>query len=284
MLIGEALREAYKILKDENIESYMIDSQLLLSKVLNKDKVFIMVNREYELKEEEEKLFFKYISLRKNHMPVKYILNQCEFMGLNFYIKEGVLIPRPDTEILVEWVIDKIKEEKLIKVCDLCCGSGAIGVSIATYIKESTVDLYDISKDAIEVTEKNIRNFSLSNAKVHYSDLLETPIKENKTYDIFLSNPPYIEEKEIDALMSDVKNYEPHLALSGGEDGLYFYRNIIKDLYKVLNKGAYIGFEIGYNQGEAVGKLLDKEGFNNIEVLKDLSGLDRVVTAIYCEE
>lgn len=282
MLIGEALIEAYKILKENNIESYMIDAQLLLCKVLNKDKVFIILNREIEISEEEEKLFFKYVGLRKNNMPVKYILEECEFMGLNFYIKEGVLIPRPDTEILVEWALETIKNKKLTKVCDLCCGSGAIGLSVASYVEDSKVDLYDISKKAIEVTKKNIEKFKLVNAKVSYSDLLETSIKENNTYDIFLSNPPYIEEKEIDFLMKDVKNYEPHLALSGGEDGLYFYKNIIKNLSKVLNRGAYIGFEIGYNQSESVEKLLYENGFKNIKTLKDLSGLDRVVIANYC--
>src|SRR3712207_5383004 len=145
MNIGEVLKYAYDILKKENIDTYMLDAQLLLQKVLKKDKLFIILNRNETLSKDEEEEFLKLINLRKDKMPVKYILGECEFMGLNFYVKEGVLIPRADTEILVEEVIKEIKENNYNRICDVCCGSGAIGVSIGKYIENATVDCYDIS-------------------------------------------------------------------------------------------------------------------------------------------
>lgn len=278
MNIQEILLKAYNILKNEEIDTYMIDSQLLLCKVLKKDKMFIMINKDYNLNEEEEEQFFKLVSLRKAKMPVKYILNKCEFMGIDFYIKEGVLIPRPDTEILVEWAIGVIKKNNFKSVCDLCCGSGAIGLSVSSYCNDVNVNLYDISQSALDVTERNIKGLGLEQrAQVYYSDLLQRAIADHKKFDILLSNPPYIAKKEMETLMEDVKNYEPHLALCGGEDGLDFYIKIIRDSRQILSEHSYIGFEIGYDQGEKVSQLLKKEGFHNVEILKDLSGLDRVV-------
>lgn len=278
MNIQEVLLKAYNILKNEDIDTYMIDSQLLLCKVLKRDKMFIMINKDYKLSEEEENQFFSLVTLRKGKMPVKYILNKCEFMGIDFYIEEGVLIPRPDTEILVEWSIEVIKNNKLKNVCDLCCGSGVIGLSVASYCEDVNVSLYDISETALRVTEKNIKGLELEErTKVYYSDLLQRAKEDDRKFDILLSNPPYIAKKEMETLMEDVKNYEPHLALCGGEDGLDFYIKIIENSKQVLSEHAYIGFEIGYDQGKSVSQLLKKEGFENVKILKDLSGLDRVV-------
>lgn len=277
MNLGYCLKYAYDLLKSENIDSYMLDVQLLMCKVLNKDKMFLIMNRDYKLTEKEKNEFFKLVELRKQRMPIKYILEQCEFMGIPFYVREGVLIPRPDTEILVEWALNLIEKEKITKVCDLCCGSGAIGLTVAKNNEQCKVELYDISRDALEVTEENIRRLQLKNAQVKYSDLLERPIRETKKFELLLSNPPYIAKEEVNKLMKDVKDFEPFIALCGGEDGLDFYRKITKQSKLVLEKRAYIGFEIGYDQGESVSKLLGEEGFNKIEVLKDFSGLDRVV-------
>ena len=277
MNLGYCLKYAYDLLKLENIDSYMLDVQLLMCKVLNKDKMYLIMNRDYKLTEKEKNEFFKLVELRKQRMPIKYILEQCEFMGIPFYVREGVLIPRPDTEILVEWALNLIEKEKITKVCDLCCGSGAIGLTVAKNNEQCKVELYDISRDALEVTEENIKRLQLKNAQVKYSDLLERPIRETKKFELLLSNPPYIAKEEVNKLMKDVKDFEPFIALCGGEDGLDFYRSIIKQSKLVLEKRAYIGFEIGYDQGESVSKLLGEEGFNKIEVLKDFSGLDRVV-------
>ncbi|GAB6149612.1 peptide chain release factor N(5)-glutamine methyltransferase [Clostridium novyi] len=278
MNIGEVLKYAYDILKKENIDTYMLDAQLLLQKVLKKDKLFIILNRNEILSKDEEEEFLKLINLRKDKMPVKYILGECEFMGLNFYVKEGVLIPRADTEILVEEVIKEIKENNYNRICDVCCGSGAIGVSIGKYMENSTVDCYDISDMAIEVTGKNIERFLLKDRlTVEKSDLLTVAIKQNKKFDVIVSNPPYIKEEVIPTLMEDVKDYEPYIALCGGIDGLDFYRKITVQSLEILENNGLLAFEIGYDQGEAVKELLIESGFTDVKVINDLAGLNRVV-------
>jgi release factor glutamine methyltransferase len=278
MKISQLLAKGYEILKDENIESYIIDTQLLLCKVLNKEKLFIMINRDLEVALEIEEKFLSLINLRKNKMPIKYILGSTEFMGLEFIVKEGVLIPRPDTEVLVEETIRIIKENQFNDICDVCCGSGAIGLSIAHYTKASKVCLYDISPIALEVTESNICKLKLEDkAKVYESDLMTRAIDERLTFDLIVSNPPYIRTEVIPTLMEDVKDYEPYIALWGGDDGLVFYRTITSQCKKVLISGGYLAFEIGYDQREEVMNILKSEGFINVYSIKDLAGNPRVV-------
>ncbi|MCB2289199.1 peptide chain release factor N(5)-glutamine methyltransferase [Clostridium sp. CS001] len=284
MNIGEILLEAYEVLKKIQIESYLLDSQLLLSKVLNKDKLFIMLNRDFNLSQNQQEEFFSLIKLRENKMPIKYILGECEFMGISFIVKPGVLIPRPDTEILVEEVIKHIKENAYTKVCDVCCGSGAIGIAIAEFNKDANVMMYDISYDALAVSKLNIERHGLSKrVQVEHSDLLQVAISQNKKFQVIVSNPPYIREDVVPTLMDDVKNYEPHIALSGGRDGLDFYRRITKESLLLLEEGGLLAFEIGYDQREEVTNILFKAGFKNIECIKDLSGNDRVIKGTLVE-
>jgi release factor glutamine methyltransferase len=279
--IGELLIKGYNILKSENIETYMLDTQLLLQKVLKKDKLFIMLNRELEVSEEDAKEYLLLIELRKNKMPIKYILKECEFMGINFNIREGVLIPRGDTEVLVEEALDKIKENNYIDICDVCCGSGAIGISVGKNLENTRIYCYDISDTACEVTLENINKFNLEHRiKVCKSDLLEEAIESGRRFNVVLSNPPYIRKDVIPTLMEDVKNYEPYIALCGGEDGLEFYRKITKQSLEVLKQGGMIGFEIGHDQKEDVYNILFENGFEEIRCIKDLAGLDRVVVGI----
>lgn len=276
--IGELLIDGNKILKEANIDTYILDVQLLLGKVLGKDKLYLITNKEEEVSKIKEKEFYKLINQRKDKMPIKYILKSAEFMGLEFQVEEGVLIPRGDTEILVEETLKFIKNERRYDICDLCCGSGAIGISIA-YLKENTnVDLIDYYEIPEKVTKKNIRKHNLdSRANFIKSDLLKEPISMNKKYDILVSNPPYIKDEVIETLMDDVKKYEPHTALSGGEDGLYFYKKIIDDSNKILKDNGVLAFEIGHDQGKEVSDLMVEKGYKNIRVIKDLAGHDRVV-------
>lgn len=278
MKIATLLTKGYEILKKNQIESYMIDANLLLCHVLKVEKLYIMMNRDIEVSKEDEEEFLSLIKLRSEKMPIKYILGNSEFMGLDFHVKAGVLIPRPDTEILVEECIKIIKENNLKYICDVCSGSGAIGISIAHYISNSNVTLYDISEVALEIAEKNIEELGVrERCKVYYSNLLNRGIEEKKTFDMIVSNPPYIKKNEIETLMEDVKNYEPHLALDGGDDGLDFYRTItLESKYTLKNRG-YLAFEIGHDQKEAVIKILKENGFENIYSLKDLYQNDRVV-------
>ncbi|MBU3092573.1 peptide chain release factor N(5)-glutamine methyltransferase [Clostridium sp. CM028] len=281
MNIGEILLESYEILKKVQIESYLLDSQLLLAKVLNKDKLFIMLNRDFNLNQKQENEFSRLIQIRKSKMPIKYILGECEFMGMDFIVRPGVLIPRPDTEILVEEVIRHINEKAYTEVCDVCSGSGAIGIAIAEFIKSTKVTLYDIADDALTVAKLNIERFDLAiRVNVENSDLLKAPIEQNKKFEVVVSNPPYIREDVIPTLMDDVKEYEPYIALSGGRDGLDFYRRITEESLQVLKKGGLLAFEIGYDQREEVSNILLKSGFKKIECIKDLAGNDRVIKAI----
>lgn len=278
--IGKVLEYGYKILKESNNASYILDSQLLLGKIINKDKLFIMVNRDLKISSKEAKEYFELIKLRKNKMPIKYILGYTEFMGLNFKVKEGVLIPRPDTEILVENVISIINKNNYLDIADVCCGSGAIGVSIGVYCPNTNVDCFDISNIAYEVTKENASLQEITHrVKVYKSDLLEAAIKNRSMYDVIVSNPPYIRKDVIPSLMEDVKDYEPYEALDGGEDGLYFYRRIALESKGVLKNHGLIALEIGHDQREAVTEILKNSDFDTIECHKDLAGNDRVITA-----
>lgn len=276
--IGELLIDGNKILKEANIDTYILDTQLLLGKVLGKDKLYLITNKEEEVSKFKVQEFYRLISKRKEKMPIKYILKNTEFMGLEFYVEEGVLIPRSDTEILVEEALKFINYNKEYEVCDLCCGSGAIGISIACLRENTKVDLIDYYDIPEKVTKRNILRHKLNKrANFIKSDLLKEVINEDKKYDILLSNPPYIKEEVIGTLMDDVKNYEPHTALSGGEDGLYFYRKIVDDSDKILKENGILAFEIGHDQGDEVSKLMIEKGYKNVKVVKDLAGHDRVV-------
>lgn len=278
MNIGSLLNLATKMLKSRKIDTARLDSQLILGKVLNKDKIYLMINSSEEVEKEKEEEFLNLINKRMENMPVRYILGEVDFMGLDFYIEEGVLIPRSDTEVLVEEVLKIIGEDEKLYVCDLCSGSGAIGISLAYYRKNIMVDLIDFYEKPEKISKKNIIKNKLENqVKFIKSDLLKEPIKSLKKYDIIVSNPPYIKEDVIETLMDDVKNYEPRSALSGGESGLIFYERIVEESKKVLKENGTLAFEIGYDQGDSVSNIMKNNGYIDIKVVKDLAGLDRVV-------
>ena len=211
-----------------------------------------------------------------NHIPLQYITNHQEFMKLDFYVDENVLIPRSDTEILVEEVINQCSknEEKQYKILDLCTGSGIVGISLAKYIKNCEVVCADISKKALEIANKNAKNNNVNNIKFIYSNMFSN-IKDK--FDIIVSNPPYIKREVIEELEKEVQN-EPHIALDGGIDGLDFYKIIINQAYDYLNDTGGLFLEIGYDQREEVTNLLKRSGkFGNIYSKKDLYDNDRVI-------
>lgn len=279
--IEELIGTGTSALKEKGIDTARLDSELLLGNIIKKDRVYLITHKEEGINEEDVKRYFDLIEKRRNKMPVKYILNKCEFMGIDFYIEEGVLIPRDDTEILVQEVLKNIEENEEKQVCDLCCGSGAIGIALADLRQNIKVDLIDYYPVPEKVSLINIQKNNLENRVIFIkSDLLENPIENGRKYDIIVSNPPYIEEDEISKLMEDVKDYEPHTALNGGTDGLDFYRKIINQSEHVLKKGGILAFEIGYNQGEAVKSLLEKGNFKEVRIIKDFASLDRIVIAV----
>ncbi|MDR3595505.1 peptide chain release factor N(5)-glutamine methyltransferase [Clostridium sp.] len=279
--IEDLINTGTTTLKEKGIDTARLDAELLLGSVIEKDRVYLITHKEEEVSEEDSDKYFDLIEKRRNKMPVKYILKKCEFMGLDIYVEEGVLIPRDDTEILVEEVLKLIGENEEKQVCDLCSGSGAIGIALAHFRKNIKVDLIDYYPIPEKVSLINIKGNNVE-TQVSFikSDLLEKPIENKKMYDVIVSNPPYIEEEEINKLMEDVKNYEPHTALSGGMDGLDFYRKIIRESKDVLVEGGILAFEIGYNQGESVKSLMEENNFKDIKVIKDFASLDRIVIAV----
>lgn len=258
----------------EKEEPYML-SKLLLKHLLKVNDTYLIINSDTQLSLEVEESFKEDIEHLKEGMPLQYITNNQEFMKLDFYVDSNVLIPQPDTEILVEEVLGILgKDEKNRSVLDLCSGSGAIGVSIARYT-DSFVTMSDISKNALEIAKKNaINNKVIDKCNFVLSDMFEDIAGK---FDVIVSNPPYIKRKVINTLSVEVQN-EPNLALDGGEDGLEFYKTIAKNAYKYLNKEGILALEIGYDQKEEVIKLLEIEGkYIDIYSKKDLSGNDRVI-------
>lgn len=277
MNIKQALEEAKNILKSNNFEDSNIIAKELLSYVLKKDKVYLTINLDSDLTDIEYVEFTKYIEQIIDGKPLQYITQKQEFMGMEFFVNEDVLIPQPDTEILVETVLDICKRygNQSLRILDLCTGSGAIAISLSK-ILNTQVFASDVSTKALEVAEKN--NI-LKNSKVEFieSNLFEQINGEK--FDIIVSNPPYIKNEEIKLLSKQVQN-EPYIALAGGEDGLDFYRKIIDEAYKHINKNGYLCLEIGYDQKEDLIKLIKQnENYEYENCIKDLSNNDRCIIA-----
>lgn len=276
--IEELINTGTKTLKDNGIDTARLDTELLLGNVIEKERLYLITHKEETIGKDQCDEFFELIEKRRKKMPVKYILNKCEFMGIDLHVEEGVLIPRDDTELLVDEVLKNISEDDEKQICDLCCGSGAIGISLACLRKNIKVDLLDYYPIPEKVTLINIEKHNLQErVSFSKSDLLDVSIKASKKYDIIVSNPPYIEEEEIEKLMDDVQKYEPHTALSGGIDGLDFYKKIVNQSIEVLNENGILAFEIGYNQGKAVKSLMEENNFKDVRVIKDFASLDRIV-------
>lgn len=270
--LEEALKEGDRYLSEKNIPDASVDAWLLLSFCCNIDRGKYFLNKASNISVEEYNQYKKLIALRGEHIPLQQLTNEQEFMGLSFYVNENVLIPRQDTEILVEEIL-KVSSGK--RILDICTGSGCIIISLD---KLSDIECgvgVDISLEALHVANKNAMEL---NAKVTFyqSDIYS---QVSGTYDIIVSNPPYIPTGDITSLMEEVRLHEPMIALDGEEDGLYFYRIICSRIKEYLVPGGYVFFEIGYNQGKDVKGLLKEAGMTEIKITKDLAGLDRVVSA-----
>lgn len=263
-----------KYLKDSNIDEANLKCKILLASILKVSKEYLIIHDTEELEEHIVTEFKNKIEEIKNGKPIQYITNKQEFMGLNFYVNENVLIPQPDTEILVEEVISKMKQNVSSTVLDLCTGSGAIAISIAKNIDVLTVYASDISDKALEVAKKNAKD---NNVQVEFilSDMFENI---NTKFDFIVSNPPYIEDNIIKTLPKEVQN-EPYIALAGGEDGLKFYRIIAENAKKFLKENCFVAVEIGYDQKDKVMQIFENEGYKNIYSKKDFGGNDRIVIA-----
>lgn len=269
MNISELLVNGKHLLND--IEDGNIKARILLEYILKLSREKIVSNPNIEVSDNNVESYLNKINDIKNGMPIQYITNKQEFMKLNFYVDKNVLIPQPDTEILVEKAIEICNNHgNDIKILDLCTGSGAIGISIAKNIKNAKVYATDIKNTVIDIAKQNAKQNNVDNIEFIVSDMFEN-IQE-KDFDIIVSNPPYIETDVIKTLPTEVRN-EPIIALDGGKDGLKFYKIILSEYKKYLKKDGYLLLEIGYNQAKSVGELINL----NYSIIKDLAGNDRVI-------
>ena len=267
-------KEGSAYLESRQIPDAQIDAWYLLEYVTGISRASYYGNPEKNISEEEAKRYWEYLEKRARRIPLQHITGEQEFMGLPFCVNEHVLIPRQDTEVLVEEAIRVIqKEMPEAAVLDLCTGSGCIGISIQSFCSNTQVTAADISEDALKVAQKNAKENQVPVEFVH-SDLFK---EISGSYDMIVSNPPYIPSKVIETLMPEVRDHEPIKALDGKEDGLYFYRRITEESVAYLKPGGYLLYEIGHDQGEAVSSYMRENGFDEIEVIRDLAGLDRVV-------
>lgn len=278
MTIKQAIERGVAKLKLEKITTPKLKVRLLMQYVLGKPRQYLIIYDNEPLTRQQEDKFFDGISKLSKDIPIEHITHKKEFMKLDFFVDENVLIPRQDTEILVEEVIEIAKKINAKKILDLCTGSGAIAISLAKYLPNTQMTALDISSKALEVAKLNAKTNNVeSQITFVESNLLENLPKEK--YDIIVSNPPYIKQDIIKELDREVQK-EPHIALDGGKDGLDFYRKIIDLGYEYLKYGGYLCLEIGYDQKEEVMNLLDNNGqYINKICIKDLYDNDRVIIA-----
>lgn len=271
MTYREAVEFGTKCLTDAGVPDAALDAWYLLQMVCKIERSYYYVHGEEDITQDAQKEYEIAVQKRAEHIPLQYIIGEQEFMGLRFKVNSNVLIPRQDTETLVEQVLKIVKPG--MKVLDLCTGSGCVLISVLKNAPELTGMGRDISKTALLVAKEN--------AKLHEVDAewVRSDLFDNitETFDVIMANPPYIPTGEILSLMPEVRDFEPENALDGGADGLDFYRKIAGQVKDYLNPGGYVYMEIGYDQGEAVSELMRNAGFTEVEVIKDLARNDRVV-------
>ena len=269
MISSSALKNAEDILKKSQIPSWRLDAEILLAEVLRKDRSELIIRNNIKISNKKAFTFNRYIDRRKKFEPVAYILNNKEFFSLDFFVNKNSLIPRPETELMVEKAV-KIYKNKYPNVLDIGTGSGCIIISVLRHIPKSRGIGLDISKDAIKVAKFNSeRLLKVYNNRIKFMNLSVEKLSNNRIFDLILANPPYINSKDIRNLSSDIKRYEPKIALDGGKDGLDVIKKVIYKSFKILKHNGTLAIEIGNNQYFAVSKLLRKNGFKETTLLKD---------------
>ena len=281
MRYKDVYMEGFHILESVKIENADIDARLLLENICHTTRNDLLAHGDREVSTEDLDHYKKAIEKRCQHIPLQQITGVQDFMGLEFKVNEHVLIPRQDTETLVEEAMQRVHDG--MKILDMCTGSGCILLSLLHYSNDCVGTGVDVFQDALAVAKENERQLRekgelKSEVTFLQSDLFD---KVSGKYDILVSNPPYIRTEVIKGLMPEVKEHEPMLALDGMEDGLYFYRKIITQCGAYLNRGADVLFEIGYDQGMQVKKMMEENHFIDVQVLQDLAGLDRVVAGTF---
>lgn len=275
MVLKDVFAKGINMLKLSNIDAPVITAGAILCFVLGCEKIYLYSHDDYTLSKNEYEQYLAALKRRIAGEPLQYIIGCQEFMSLNFKVTKDVLIPRQDTETLVECIIELANEMDTVSILDIGTGSGCIAISLAYYIKNSQVMGIDISKGALRVAIENARTCGVEKKAV----FIESNLFENvphKKFDVIVSNPPYIPLKDIDMLEEQVKDFEPKTVLDGGEDGLYFYKKIVKESIDFLKPEGILAFEVGFDQAQEVVRIMGAS-YQNIKVQKDLAGIERVV-------
>ena len=273
------LKKSIEYIQSKGIKEAKLDTELIFSEVLNYDRMMLSLSFTREITEAEKEKIREMLKKRAvDKLPVQYILGYEEFYGRRFEVNKAVLIPRPETERLVEECIKRLTETNGKYVLDIGAGSGAIGVSIAKELPNTKVLACDLSEDALEVAKLNAEKLEATNIKFIKSDVF-SEIKY-KEFDLIVSNPPYIPQEEYENLQVEVKLHEPQMALTDTKDGYYFYKKISREAPNYLKSGGILAFEVGYNQSEEIKLFMEKQGFKNVVVIKDYEGIDRMVIGV----
>ena len=282
MTYRECYEQGCRTLQAAGIEEAILDARLLLEAVCGTDRNDLLVHGEQPVAPQAEEKYLKWIRQRAEHIPLQQLTSEQDFMGLTFSVNEHVLIPRQDTEILVEEVLKELHDG--MRVLDMCTGSGCILLCLMHYSNDCEGLGVDLSAEALEVAERNVLKV-LTPEKAEHVQFLQSDLFEKleDKFEIIVSNPPYIASAEVEKLMPEVRDHEPRMALDGTEDGLYFYRRIIEEAGKHLVSSGMLFFEIGYDQGQAVSELMRTQGYREVQVVQDYAGLDRVVFGTYVE-
>ena len=282
MTYRECYEQGCRTLQAAGIEEAALDARLLLEAVCGTDRNDLLVHGEQPVAPEAEEKYFGWIGKRAGRIPLQQLTGEQDFMGLTFTVNENVLIPRQDTEILVEEVLKELHDG--MRILDMCTGSGCILLSLLHYSNDCEGLGVDLSAEALEVAGRNVLKV-LTPEKAEHAHFLQSDLfeKVEGKFEIIVSNPPYIASAEVEKLMPEVRDHEPRMALDGTEDGLDFYRRIIEEAGKHRVSSGMLFFEIGYDQGQAVSELMREHGYREVQVVQDYAGLDRVVYGTYVE-
>lgn len=281
----EILRKGQKILECHNIPASRLEAELLMAHMLKCQRHDLYLARDWTLNASQAQRFFDLIYRRCEGCPIQYITNRQEFMGLEFYVDQRVLIPRADTEILVEHVIKWASQrDGTVRILDIGTGSGAIAISLALFLPRARITAVDISAGALEVARLNACRHGVEDRIAFLEGDLFSPLDGHtdvQPFDVVVSNPPYIPTQEIENLERHIRDYEPRVALDGGHDGLKFYSRLAREALNWLKAGGLLAVEVGYGQAQKVKSILENTGcYVDIAIYKDLAGIERVVFAI----
>ena len=277
MTIFEAYNEVKRKLQAAGIEDYVFEAKQIIKHITGLSATQILTQYNNKLSLFQENNLTALLRQREIRYPLQYIFGEWDFYGRPFYVGPGVLVPRSDTETLVEAALEFLNGKENPEILDLCAGSGCIGITIAKEKENSKVLMVEKFDEAIRYAERNIARNSASNAEIQKGDIFQSAFSDRK-FDIIVSNPPYIPQNEMEEISPETK-FEPETALLAEEDGMQFYKAIINNYKESLKDGGAIAFEVGINQSERVAKLLEAAGFKNITVKKDLNSIERVVIA-----